>query len=47
MVLAAGTHAIVRIQNPIRLDDFTEPEPDITMLRPREDFYSHRTSVAA
>lgn len=36
----------VRVQNPIRLSDFSEPQPDITLLRPREDFYtnSHPTS---
>jgi Uma2 family endonuclease len=32
--------AIVRIQNPIRLHDLSEPEPDIALLLPREDFYS-------
>jgi Uma2 family endonuclease len=32
--------AIVSIQNPIQLTDFTEPQPDIAVLRPREDFYA-------
>lgn len=31
--------AIVRIQNPIVLDDFSEPHPDITLLRFQPDFY--------
>lgn len=31
--------AIVRTQNPIVLDDFSEPQPDITLLRFRPDFY--------
>ena len=31
--------AIVRTQNPIVLDDFSEPQPDITLLRFRQDFY--------
>ncbi len=31
---------IVRVQNPIRLDDFSEPQPDITLLRMRDDFYA-------
>ena len=31
---------IVRVQNPIRLDDFSEPQPDITLLRARDDFYA-------
>lgn len=36
----AGRTAIVRVQSPIRLDDFSEPQPDISLLRPREDFYA-------
>jgi Uma2 family endonuclease len=30
---------IVAVQNPIRLSDFSEPQPDIALLRPRADFY--------
>ena len=30
---------IVRVQNPIRLNDFSEPQPDIALLRWRDDFY--------
>ena len=29
----------VRIQNPIRLSDFSEPQPDLALLRPRADRY--------
>jgi Uma2 family endonuclease len=32
--------AIVSVQNPIQLTDYTEPQPDIAVLRPREDFYA-------
>lgn len=32
--------AIVRCQSPIRLNRHNEPEPDLTLLRPREDFYA-------
>jgi Uma2 family endonuclease len=32
---------IVRVQNPIQLDDYSEPQPDITVLKPRDDFYRH------
>ena len=37
--------AQVSVQNPVRLDDFSEPEPDVALLRPRADFYadSHPT----
>ena len=36
----AADNAIVRVQNPIQLDDYSEPEPDISLLRPRDDFYA-------
>lgn len=32
--------AIVRVQNPVRLSEFSEPQPDVALLRPREDFYA-------
>ncbi|HXF38215.1 MAG TPA: Uma2 family endonuclease [Blastocatellia bacterium] len=35
-----GNTVIVRVQNPIRLDDFSEPQPDLALLKPRKDFYS-------
>jgi Uma2 family endonuclease len=31
--------AIVRTQNPIHLDDSSEPQPDVTLVKPRRDFY--------
>src|SRR5882724_766322 len=31
--------AIIRAQNPIVLDDSSEPQPDITVLKFRQDFY--------
>jgi Uma2 family endonuclease len=31
--------AIVNVQNPIELNNFSEPQPDVTLLQPREDFY--------
>jgi Uma2 family endonuclease len=38
--LAVGERAIVATQDPLRIDLFNEPEPDIALLRPREDYYS-------
>lgn len=40
-----GRTAIVRVQGPIRIDDYSEPEPDIALLKPRADYYrkSHPT----
>lgn len=37
--LARG-RCIVSVQNPIALDPFSEPQPDIALLRPRADFYA-------
>src|SRR5438105_9315212 len=37
----AADFAIVAVQNPVRLNDFSEPEPDIALLKPRADFYSN------
>jgi len=34
-----GGAAVVWCQNPVRLDDISEPEPDIAILRPKADFY--------
>lgn len=31
---------IVSVQNPVQLNDFSEPQPDIAIVRRREDFYS-------
>ncbi|HUQ31917.1 MAG TPA: Uma2 family endonuclease [Pyrinomonadaceae bacterium] len=32
---------LVCVQDPIRLNDFSEPQPDIALLRWRDDFYRH------
>ena len=32
--------ALVSIQNPIHLDQHSEPQPDVTLLRPQPDFYA-------
>jgi Uma2 family endonuclease len=39
-VLQLAGQAIVRIQNPIHLNNRSEPEPDLTLLTPRTDFYT-------
>ena len=33
-------YAIVRVQNPVQLDAYSKPQPDIVLLRRRDDFYS-------
>lgn len=32
--------AIVHVQNPVRIGEHSEPEPDIALLKPRPDFYA-------
>jgi Uma2 family endonuclease len=39
-VIKAGDSAIVRVQGSVRLDFYSEPEPDLVLLRPRADFYA-------
>lgn len=34
-----GDRAIVSVQDPVRLDPRSEPEPDVALLQPRADFY--------
>lgn len=36
----AGSNIIVSTQNPVVLDDFSEPQPDLALLRFRKDFYT-------
>jgi Uma2 family endonuclease len=39
--------AQVWVQNPVRLEPYNEPQPDVALLRPRDDFYTsaHPTPV--
>src|SRR5439155_17942404 len=31
---------IVHVQNPVRLSELSEPEPDLALLQPRADYYA-------
>ena len=31
---------IVRVQNPLRISEVSEPQPDLMLLHPRDDFYA-------
>ena len=42
-----GSECIVRVQDPIRLDDYSEPQPDLAVVKPRGDFYSDAHPTAA
>ena len=37
-----GDLAVLGVQDPIRLGSFSEPQPDIALLRPRDDLYRDR-----
>jgi Uma2 family endonuclease len=37
--IRCARRAIVDVQQPVRLDLRSEPQPDITLLKPRADFY--------
>jgi Uma2 family endonuclease len=37
---AAGDAAIVAVQSPVRLDEVSEVQPDLAILKPKADFYS-------
>lgn len=39
-VRAAGDNAIVRTQGSVRLNLYNEPQPDLVLLKPRDDFYA-------
>ena len=40
LIDSVGQKAIVAIQDPIHLDDTSEPQPDIALLKPRDDYYA-------
>lgn len=42
-----GDQALVQVQLPVRLDPYSEPQPDLTLLRPRPDFYGTAMAVPA
>ena len=40
-----GDRALLHIQNPVRLGRYREPEPDVVLLRPRDDDYDSSKPV--
>src|ERR671938_948293 len=36
----AGDSAIVWVQNPVQVSDYSEPMPDVALLKRRDDFYA-------
>jgi Uma2 family endonuclease len=43
LVQAVGDRGVVAVQNPVQLDDLSEPQPDFAVLKPREDDYRRAT----
>lgn len=46
LIFLLGSETVVAIQNPVHLDEYNEPEPDIALLKPREDFYTNSHPTA-
>ena len=38
---------LVSVQDPIRIEQYDEPQPDLALLRPRSDFYASATPMPA
>lgn len=45
LTFAAGQLAVVQVQSAVRLDGMSEPQPDVAMLRPRDDFYTRQHAL--
>src|SRR5437588_4070736 len=41
-----GGAAQVSAQNPVLIDDYSQPEPDVALLKPRDDYYSEEHPAA-
>ena len=42
-----GDSMLIGVQDPIQLDAYSEPEPDVVLLRPRADFYADTHPTAS
>lgn len=40
--LAVAGDVVVRVQGSVRVSDLSQPQPDVALLRPRDDFYASR-----
>src|SRR5262245_43993003 len=38
--------ALVSVQNPLRLNEYNEPVPDIVVLKPRADYYASKSHAS-
>jgi Uma2 family endonuclease len=44
--IVLGNRAVVSVQNPIVLNDLSEPQPDLAVVKPRADFYAQAHPTA-
>jgi len=40
-----GSKVIIGVQDPIKLNDNSEPQPDLVLLKPRDDFYANQHPI--
>ena len=41
-----GDLVLIGIQDPVQLNDISQPQPDVVLLKPRDDFYQSRVPQA-
>jgi len=46
LILALGRRATIGMQRPMHVPSHSEPQPDLLLLSPRDDFYTSRHPVA-
>jgi hypothetical protein len=46
-ILAAGDLAVISPGGPVNLGDYSEPQPDVLLLKPRADYYGFKIPEAA
>lgn len=46
LINAVGANGVIAPQNPVRLSDITEPQPDFAILKPRADDYTSAIPVS-
>lgn len=47
LVRVVDDRAIVRVQGAVRLSELSEPQPDLAVLSPRDDYYASRSATPA
>lgn len=47
LIASLGETAVVSVQNPLLIDEYNAPEPDVAVLAPRSDYYADRHPAAS